>query len=109
MTELEAQKKAGEIIAELVFERYREEISDTFDVRFHWCYEGEAANAPIPLWEISAEILVETSAQQKVLEEGLRKLTNAAEEAIKRVVRDSVYLQLSIHVRPEMLETNQHL
>jgi hypothetical protein len=33
----------------------------------------------------------------------------ATEEAIKRVVNDAVYLQVSINVYPEMLETPQNL
>ena len=105
MTELDVKKKAAEIISELVFTLHREEISDTSEVRFYWCYEGEAANAPIPLWEISAGIFVETPTQKYALEEGRRKLISAAEQAIKQFVKDAVYLQLSINLYPEITET----
>ncbi len=104
MTEFAVKMKVVEIISELVFTQHREVHGNTLDVQIDWCYEGEAANAPIPLWQISAGIFVGTPEQKRVLEEEKRTLIAAAEEAIKRVVRDAVYLQLSINLYPEITE-----
>jgi hypothetical protein len=48
---------------------------------------------------------VETQTQQHALEQGRRKLISAAEQAIKRFVKDAVYLQLSINLYPGITNT----
>ncbi|MCU0425685.1 MAG: hypothetical protein MUF71_08690 [Candidatus Kapabacteria bacterium] len=108
MTEVEVKMQVTDIITKLVFTKHREAYSDALEVRVDWCYEGEAANAPIPLWHISAGIFVETPTQKYALEEGRRKLISAAEQAIKRYVNDAVYLQLSINLYPEITEYHQN-
>lgn len=95
--------KVAASILEVVMRLHPEEFSSPVDIHILYCEEGEAANAPIPLWHISAELIVENDAQKHIIlgenRTKLEELRLIAEQAIEQYLRDRSNLEISVKVR----------